>query len=138
MINLFEYQNKAELKEQFEGLELFLDEIWKNREKSDFYVEEQENKVTDEQRDLSGGAPPVAAASRTRNYRCDICSGGSLNNNSRNSVVNTSMGVFNCQGLYWAALHGGVIPGFNQCRAISAEADSTCCNRRSNLRPNRA
>ena len=45
MINLFEYQNKAGLEEQFEGLELFLDEIWKNREKSDYFFEEQENKV---------------------------------------------------------------------------------------------
>ena len=45
MINLFEYQNKAELIDQFDGLEVFLDEIWKNREKSDFYFDEQENKV---------------------------------------------------------------------------------------------
>lgn len=34
MINLFEYQNKVELQE---GLESFLDEIWQNREKTDFY-----------------------------------------------------------------------------------------------------
>lgn len=35
-INLFEYQNKEPYEEDFEGLEAFLDDIWKNREKSGF------------------------------------------------------------------------------------------------------
>lgn len=37
MINLFEYQNKEQLPEAFEDLELFLDDIWKQREKTGFY-----------------------------------------------------------------------------------------------------
>ena len=37
-INLFEYQNKVDLDNQhFEDLEKFLDEIWKNRDKNDFF-----------------------------------------------------------------------------------------------------
>lgn len=35
-INLFEYQNKEPYEDDFEGLEAFLDDIWKNREKSGF------------------------------------------------------------------------------------------------------
>jgi 5-methylcytosine-specific restriction enzyme subunit McrC len=37
MINLFEYQNKEELTEEFEGLEAFLDDIWRQREKTGYY-----------------------------------------------------------------------------------------------------
>lgn len=37
MINLFEYQNKEELTSEFDGLEEFLDEIWRQREKTGFY-----------------------------------------------------------------------------------------------------
>jgi len=39
MINLFEYQNKVDIPDSLEGLEDFLDEIWKNREKNPFYSE---------------------------------------------------------------------------------------------------
>lgn len=39
MINLFEYQNKAALDDDLSGIEDFLDEIWKNREKSPLYFE---------------------------------------------------------------------------------------------------
>ena len=39
MINLFEYQNKVDIPDSLEGLEDFLDEIWKNREKNSFYSE---------------------------------------------------------------------------------------------------
>ena len=35
-INLFEYQNKESYDNQYKGLEAFLDDIWKNREKSGF------------------------------------------------------------------------------------------------------
>jgi 5-methylcytosine-specific restriction enzyme subunit McrC len=45
MINLFEYQNKAPLEKSFEELELFLDDIWCNREKSGFYYQEQEERI---------------------------------------------------------------------------------------------
>ena len=45
MINLFEYQNKVELSSSFEGLEVFLDEIWRSREKSGFYREDLTNKI---------------------------------------------------------------------------------------------
>ncbi len=37
MINLFEYQNKIKFDGDFESLEIFLDEIWNKREKSDFF-----------------------------------------------------------------------------------------------------
>ena len=37
MINLFEYQNKVDIQDSFEGLEGFLDEIWNSREKNSFY-----------------------------------------------------------------------------------------------------
>lgn len=39
MINLFEYQNKVDIPDSLEGLEDFLDEIWNNREKNSFYIE---------------------------------------------------------------------------------------------------
>jgi 5-methylcytosine-specific restriction enzyme subunit McrC len=45
MINLFEYQNKASANSSLDELELFLDDIWRNREKSGFYYQEQENRV---------------------------------------------------------------------------------------------
>jgi len=45
VINLFEYQNKVELSSSFEGLEIFLDEIWQNREKSSFYDEDYSNGI---------------------------------------------------------------------------------------------
>ena len=37
MINLFEYQNKVDIQDSFEGLEGFLDEIWNSRENNYFY-----------------------------------------------------------------------------------------------------
>jgi|SRR5690625_1975526 len=37
MIHLFEYQNKEQLSSDFDGLEMFLDDIWNRREKSSFY-----------------------------------------------------------------------------------------------------
>ena len=45
MHNLFEYQNKVPFSDSFEGLEEFLDEIWKNREKSSYYFDEQEERI---------------------------------------------------------------------------------------------
>ena len=45
MINLFEYENKVPLKDDFDGLELFLDDIWKNREKNSFYSDNEEDKI---------------------------------------------------------------------------------------------
>ncbi len=45
MINLFEYQNKVDIQDSFEGLEGFLDEIWNNREKNSFYSENGNNKI---------------------------------------------------------------------------------------------
>ncbi len=47
MINLFEYQNREVLSEEFEGLEIFLDDIWNQREKSGYYFgkNEEEEKV---------------------------------------------------------------------------------------------
>ena len=45
MTNLFEYKNNEPFKEELlDGLELFLDDIWCRREKSTFYIEE-ENKI---------------------------------------------------------------------------------------------
>ncbi len=50
MINLFEYQNKAQLTDRFEKLEEFLDEIWQNREKSPyFYADEDETRSEQQQ-----------------------------------------------------------------------------------------
>ncbi|MFT2010954.1 McrC family protein [Pontibacter sp. 13R65] len=45
MINLFEYQNKVALPSSLEGLEEFLDEVWKNREKTDFYLNGQADRI---------------------------------------------------------------------------------------------
>lgn len=45
MFNLFEYQNKVEIQDSFEGLEGFLDEIWNNREKNSFYSEKGNDKI---------------------------------------------------------------------------------------------
>lgn len=45
MINLFEYQNKEALSDSFDGLEEFLDDVWKNREKSAFYIDSEEKRV---------------------------------------------------------------------------------------------
>lgn len=47
MINLFEYQNREELTEEFDELEMFLDEIWNQREKTGYYFgeDEEEEKV---------------------------------------------------------------------------------------------
>jgi 5-methylcytosine-specific restriction enzyme subunit McrC len=45
MINLFEYQNKVDIQDSFEGLEGFLDEIWNNREKSSYYSEQESGKI---------------------------------------------------------------------------------------------
>ncbi len=45
MINLFEYQNKVDVQDSFEGLEGFLDEIWNGREKNSFYSENRNDKI---------------------------------------------------------------------------------------------
>lgn len=45
MINLFEYQNKAPLPEQLEGLEGFLDEIWNVRERNTFYADNDSQRI---------------------------------------------------------------------------------------------
>ena len=45
MNNLFEYQNKIAIQDSFEGLEGFLDEIWKGREKNSFYSESGNGKI---------------------------------------------------------------------------------------------
>lgn len=45
MMNLFEYQNKEALSDSFDGLEDFLDDVWKNREKSSFYNDTEEARV---------------------------------------------------------------------------------------------
>jgi len=45
MINLFEYQNKVDIQDSFEGLESFLDEIWNSREKNSFYSKNGNNKI---------------------------------------------------------------------------------------------
>jgi 5-methylcytosine-specific restriction enzyme subunit McrC len=45
VINLFEYQNKEGLADYFDELEIFLDSIWKRREKSNYYTEEQADKI---------------------------------------------------------------------------------------------
>ena len=47
MINLFEYQNKVEFREDnFESLEIFLDDIWNKREKSNYYTEDDNRNET--------------------------------------------------------------------------------------------
>jgi len=47
MINLFEYQNKEELSEVFDGLDMFLDDIWRQREKTGYYYgkDDEDEKV---------------------------------------------------------------------------------------------
>ena len=45
MVNLFEYQNKVDIQDSFEGLEGFLDEIWNSREKNSFYSENGNDKI---------------------------------------------------------------------------------------------
>ena len=46
MINLFEYKNKESFPEhQFDDLEVFLDEIWAKREKSNYFSNEEDNRV---------------------------------------------------------------------------------------------
>lgn len=45
MINLFEYQNKVDIQESFDGLEGFLDEIWNSREKNSFYSKNRNDKI---------------------------------------------------------------------------------------------
>ena len=45
MHNLFEYQNKISIKEGFDGLESFLDEIWSKRETTSFYNDSLEVNV---------------------------------------------------------------------------------------------
>lgn len=45
MINLFEYQNKANIQDSFEGLEEFLDQIWSKREKNSFYLEKESDQI---------------------------------------------------------------------------------------------
>ncbi len=53
MINLFEYQNKEELSDEFEGMEVFLDEIWRQREKTGYYYgKDDEDKRVESQRFL--------------------------------------------------------------------------------------
>ncbi|MEI6089447.1 MAG: hypothetical protein WCR42_03255 [bacterium] len=49
MINLFEYQNKKEFEGSFEGLEIFLDDIWKKREKSAYYTDDEPDRVEAQQ-----------------------------------------------------------------------------------------
>src|SRR5690554_164122 len=43
--NLFEYQNKIDIQDSFEGLEGFLDEIWKNRETNSYFSEGRDDKI---------------------------------------------------------------------------------------------
>ncbi len=45
MINLFEYQNKAEVPDSLDGLEGFLDEIWNSREKNAYYAERNNERI---------------------------------------------------------------------------------------------
>ena len=45
MINLFEYQNKVDIQDSFEGLEGFLDEIWSKRETYSFYSDDDNSKL---------------------------------------------------------------------------------------------
>ena len=51
MINLFEYENKVDIPDTFDGLEAFLDEIWRNRETNSFYTS-AEDKAIESQRFL--------------------------------------------------------------------------------------
>jgi 5-methylcytosine-specific restriction enzyme subunit McrC len=45
VLNLFEFQNKITIGDDFNGLESFLDEIWLKREKNTFYSENSENTI---------------------------------------------------------------------------------------------
>jgi len=45
VLNLFEYQNKIAIKDDFDGLESYLDEIWSKREKNTFYVDNSETNI---------------------------------------------------------------------------------------------
>lgn len=45
MINLFEYQNKVDIQDSFDGLEGFLDEIWNSREKNSFYSGNENDQI---------------------------------------------------------------------------------------------
>jgi len=45
VLNLFEYQNKVAIKDDFDGLESFLDDIWAKREKNSFYSDNSEDKI---------------------------------------------------------------------------------------------
>jgi 5-methylcytosine-specific restriction enzyme subunit McrC len=45
VLNLFEYQNKIAIKDDFDGIESFLDEIWAKREKSSFYSENSDIRI---------------------------------------------------------------------------------------------
>ena len=49
MLNLFEYQNKAQLNEKFDKLEEFLDDIWQRRDKSPYFYAEDENRSEQQQ-----------------------------------------------------------------------------------------
>ncbi len=49
MINLFEYQNKAQLTEKFDKLEQFLDDIWQHREKNPYFYTEDDNRSEQQQ-----------------------------------------------------------------------------------------
>lgn len=44
--NLFEYKNREQFSEKhFEELEIFLDEVWSKREKSNYYTNEEDSKI---------------------------------------------------------------------------------------------
>ena len=45
MINLFEYQNKEVLADSFEGLEVFLDEVWNARERNAYFYNSEDSKI---------------------------------------------------------------------------------------------
>lgn len=45
MINLFEYQNKVDIQDSYDGLEGFLDVIWNSREKNSFYTQNGNHKI---------------------------------------------------------------------------------------------
>lgn len=53
MINLFEYQNRVELSNDFDGLDAFLDDIWNKREKlGNHYKRDEEEEKVEAQRFL--------------------------------------------------------------------------------------
>ena len=43
--NLYEYQNKKEFTGTYQGLEEFLDDIWRKREKVSYYTDEDSEKI---------------------------------------------------------------------------------------------